>query len=101
LKPQRFLSKTILPTALFMMILPTFVSVASAFLLGVVNGQVLRNITVDDNDPAIIYTGSWGLGSGDSDSYGDAHRWANQSGAYATFSFTGNSPSQLCSSIIS
>ena len=71
------------------MILPTFVSIASTFLLGVVSGQVLRNITVDDTDPAITYMGPWGIGSGDSDSYGGAHRWANQSGAYATFSFTG------------
>jgi len=71
------------------MILSTFLSIASAFLLGVVNGQVLRNITVDDTDPAITYTGFWGIGSGDSDSYGDSHRWANESGVYATFVFTG------------
>jgi hypothetical protein len=59
--------------------------------LGVVNGQYLRNITVDDTDPAITYRGSttWNNGTGETDSYGGGHRSSTEAGASATFTFTG------------
>jgi len=59
-------------------------------LLGVVSGQLLRNITVDDNNPAIKYTGTWITGTTkEADSYGGGHRSTKQENAYATFHFTG------------
>jgi len=73
------------------MILPTFASFARALILlsiGV-SGQSLRNITIDDTDPAIKYTGRWSVGPPELGFYQDGHHWANELGAYATFSFTG------------
>ena len=75
------------------MVLPTFVlfaSIASALVfLGVVNGQFLRNITVDDQDISMItYSGAW-YTSQDTDSFAHRHAYTSSSGAYATFKFTG------------
>jgi hypothetical protein len=73
------------------MILPTFASFSRALiLLSVgVSGQLLRNITIDDMDPAIAYTGPWTVDPPDLGFYQGGHHWSSQSGAYATFSFTG------------
>jgi hypothetical protein len=73
------------------MLLPNFVAIVGAFmLLGVVSGQLLRNITVDDKDPAITYTGTWNTGTKEADSYGGGHRSTSRVGAYATYNFTGS-----------
>jgi len=72
------------------MILPTFASFARALILlsiGV-GGQSMRNITIDDIDPAIKYTGPW-TRAPDLGYYQDGHHWADNIGAYAIFTFTG------------
>ena len=73
------------------MILPTFASfVRALILLSVgVSGQLLRNITIDDTDLAIEYTGPWIVDPPYSGFYQGGHHWSDQSGAYATFTFTG------------
>lgn len=70
------------------MIAPTLISIA-LILLDSVNGVLLHNITVGDSDPSITYTGAWNDGTGEPDSYGGGHRSSTQTGAYATFTFTG------------
>lgn len=51
----------------------------------------IRNVTIDDKDPSIVYSGNWvpdseltnGLACGGS------HRYSNDSSATATWQFTG------------
>jgi len=73
------------------MILPTLASFARALiLLSVgVGGQLLHNITIDDTDPTISYTGPWQVDLPEPAFYQGGHHWSSQSGAYATFTFTG------------
>jgi len=71
------------------MILPTFAKALILLSVGV-SGQLLRNITIDDMDPAITYTGSWTVDPPQSGPYQGGLHWSIQSGAYATFKFTGN-----------
>jgi len=75
------------------MVLPTFVlsaSIASALIfLGLVNGQFLRNITVDDQDISMItYSGGW-YSAANSDAFARRYVYASSSSAYAIFKFTG------------
>ena len=84
--------------AIITMIVLTLASLASAsivlILLGVANGQSLRNITVDDTDPAITYlpVGYWVSGTWATYYYGSEAQWSTVAGATATFTFTGISP---------
>lgn len=72
------------------MIFSTLASFVRALvLLSVVNGQLLHNITIDDTDPAITYTGLWTIDPPDYGFYQGGHHWSSRSGAYATFTFTG------------
>ncbi|KAG8832333.1 hypothetical protein FRB91_007636 [Serendipita sp. 411] len=47
-----------------------------------------RNVTVDDADPSIKYTGAW-LTTARSDRYMNTTHYTKTKGSYATFSFTG------------
>ena len=76
------------------MFLPTFVSctlsIAATFiLLGVVSGQTLRNVTLDDLDPAIRYVGTWHVDINQPAFFGNGHSWSDQVNSYAVFTFTG------------
>ncbi|KDQ20879.1 hypothetical protein BOTBODRAFT_169586 [Botryobasidium botryosum FD-172 SS1] len=51
----------------------------------------LRNITIDDNDPKIVYTGAWEPGSlhPSVQDYGGGHATSSDPNARASFTFTG------------
>jgi hypothetical protein len=55
--------------------------------------SALHNITVDDNAPAIVYSGSWTSASGTTvGDYGGTRHWTNSTAdptATATFTFIG------------
>lgn len=50
----------------------------------------LMNFTIDDNDPAILYSPGWNVSaSQDPLDYGGLHHLSDQSSAFAVFNFTG------------
>src|ERR1700710_721814 len=76
-----------------------FLSLTLFFTLSwVVLGQ--RNVTVDDNDPSIIYqpnVDQWGATNTNSLDFGpgETHHLTSDAGATAIFGFTGIPPSSL------
>lgn len=50
-----------------------------------------HNITIDDTDPSIVYSGAWVPDSELTNTlaYGGSHRYSNDSSATATWEFTG------------
>ncbi len=55
----------------------------------IVGAVAQRNITVDDTDPLITYTGTWSLSSPSELDQGGAHHLAEDDASSASFTFTG------------
>jgi hypothetical protein len=55
-----------------------------------------HNITIDDTDPSIVYSGAWVPDSELTNTlaYGGSHRYSNDSSATAKWQFTGPSKSR-------
>jgi hypothetical protein len=70
------------------MILRTLAVLLLAALLAIC--RAAENVTIDDSDSSIQYTGGWGLNSeSNEDDYGGFHHVTSDRSAYATLSFTG------------
>jgi hypothetical protein len=53
--------------------------------------QTPQNITIDDNNPAIIYTGNWNTSDPSNLDYGGSHKLTDDNVSNAKFQFTGAS----------
>ncbi len=79
------------------MVLPFLYVSVSCFFLGLhgVFGQVLQNRTIDDNDPAIRYSGDWNRSNFITLNEGGYHMLTGDPNARATFEFTGEGVDQV------